>query len=244
MSPPPRRHTPETCARRARSPTGSQRPPPRGARAVAMATPRLAGPVAVLSREGRPPEVGGDPEVAAPQSWSVRSTPPEDPVRLPLRGLPLRDWPWTVRGCHPSGRGRGSGGRPRLHPGPDPRLPGPPQRPTRPPPISGACERRGHLWLWSVRSQRTGKGNSCTAAPEPRPGRWVRARPPRGRSQAGGDALTVRVGAGGAEPVQARQPCPHRSPQPCPLARSLLRAPKKRVRDEGKLPTFAGVFKG
>lgn len=67
---------------------------------------------------------------------------------------------------------------------------------------------------------------------------------PHSRSQAGGDALAVRVGTGGAEPVQARQPCPHLSPQPCPLARSVLRAPKKRVSDEGKLPTFAGVFKG
>lgn len=193
-----RRRTPEPCPRRARSPSDSQRPPPRGARAVAMATPPLADRVAVLSREGRPPEVGGDPEVASPQSWSVRSTPPEVPVRPPLRGLPLRDRQWTVRGCHPSGRGRGSGGRPRPRPRP-PISGSPALLSVRPAPHQSPVPARD-VGIW-------GSGLSGHSAPEkeavaplpqnPSQGGGSAPGLPHGRSQAAGDALTVRWGPGG-----------------------------------------------
>lgn len=217
-----------------------------------LAAPALSPWQRLRSRAGSPSsrekggrrKWGGDPEVAAPQRWSVRSTPPEDPVRPPLRGLPLRDRPWTVRGCHPSGRGRGSGGRPRPRPRP-PISGSPALLSVRPAPRQSPVPARD-VGIW-------GSGMSGHSAPEkeavaplpqnPSQGGGSAPGLPHSRSQAAGDALSVRVGAGGAEPGRARQPCPHLSPQPCPLARSVLRAPKKRVGDGGKLPTFAGVLR-
>lgn len=222
MSPPPRRHTPEPGPRRARSPSDSQRPPPRGARAVAMATPRLAGPVAVLSREGRPPEVGGRPGSCRPAELvgaidAARRSRPSAFARAAASGLAM-----DGKRLPPFGARAGLRRAPEAStPAPDPRLPGPPQRQTRPPAISGACERRGHLGLWDVRSQRTGKGSSCTTAPEPQPGRWVRARPTaqqvsggrRRPHRAGGDRWS---GAGaGSPPALTCRPSPARWPAPC-----------------------------
>lgn len=187
-----------------------------------MATPQLAGPVAVLSREGRPPEVGGDPEVAAPQSWSVRSTPPEDPVRPPLRGLPLRDWPWTVRGCHPSGRGRGSGGRPRPRPRP-PIAGSPALLSVRPAPHQSPVLARD-VGIWGSGMSGHSAPEKETVAPLPQnPSQGGGSAPglPHSRSQAGGDALTVRVGpverSRGrlASPALTCRPSPARWPAPC-----------------------------
>lgn len=168
-------------------PTASQRRPPRGARAVATATPPPARRPRSSRERARPPEVGSDPEVSAGQRGSVRSTPAADPVPAPLRAPPPPDRPWTVRG-RALGLGRGSGGLrgpfpalgARLPPSParDPRVWGPGASGQRAPEKEGVAPGPGSA---ERNRKRSGRGAGPRAGPraDPSERREARAAPRR-----------------------------------------------------------------
>lgn len=107
--------------------------------------------------------------------------PRADPVPPPLRGLPLPDWPWTVRAAALGGAGGRPGPRPAAS---DPRPPVPrypvPLNHRLPfqPPNAGTVGGHRHLGPRDVRSEGTAKRNSQAQAGSTLPAEPASREPP------------------------------------------------------------------